>query len=129
MESWKFVCFLVVVVLALLEASPIPQTSADDFGFIDRVLEADSTLSGTPTRNGRQNYFYDYPFSYPYDYYKQVPAYPDYFNSFYDPYYAPQPERRPQPNVYPSKKKTQRRKGFPFEPTTQKYSVWDLARK
>lgn len=132
MYSLKFVCFLVVIASASLEATPIPQIQADDFGFVDRALNADDLFSGSPSRQERQNYFYDYPFSYS-DYYKQIPAYPDYYNSYYDPsYYAPapnvpQPNRRP--NGYPSKKKTQRRKGSPFEPTTQKYTVWDLARK
>lgn len=131
MYSLKFVCFLIVIAIASLEASPVPQTQANDFSFVDRALNADDLFSGSPSRQGRQNYFYDYPFSYADYYNKPVPAYPDYYNSYYDPsYYAPAPVPQPnrRPSGYPSKK-TQRRKGSPFEPTTQKYTVWDLARK
>lgn len=127
---WKFVCLFVVVVSASLDASPVPQNELNSLDLTGQIFDKDDTFFNTPARNGRQNYFYDYPYSYPsYDFYKS-PAYPDYYNSFYDTSnYAPQSNRRPHINGYPSKKKSQRRKGFPFEPTTQKYTIWDLARK
>lgn len=123
-------CLIIFVAFAALDAGPVPQRQPDDIELNGPNLGVDDTNLEIPKRNGRQYNFNDYPFSsYQYDFFKS-PAYSDYYNSFYDPsYFAPQPNRRPQINGYPSKKKSQRRKGFPFGPTTQKYTIWDLARK
>lgn len=130
MLSLKYTCLFIAVASAFLDATPIPRPqSDDDFGLSSQILNSDDTFLNSPARTGRQNFFYDYPLSY-FDNYRS-PSYSDYYNSFYDPYYAPEPPRRPHTNSYPSKKRLQgnRRKGFPFEPTTQKYTIWDLARK
>lgn len=135
MSLWKILCLVVAITFALLEASPLLQRQDVRKNELSgQIAEADNTLSKIPQRKGRQNYFYDYPFSFPYDFFKS-PSYPDYFNPYYDPssYYSSYQSNQkqyPYPyGPYPSKKKTRRRKGNSFEPTTQKYTVWDLARK
>lgn len=90
----------------------------------------------TETRTGRQGGFsYDY-FAYPSENYYQPSYYPDYYGSYYDSL-AYKPTRRPNINNspvgysnphYPSRRKhDQRRKNV--EANTQRWTVWDLARK
>lgn len=125
MISWAVLFILITTVFAFLDASPFPQSDFGDFEeYNDQV---DDSFRNKLARNRRQNYYYDYPFANPYDYYK-APAYPDYYNPYYQPsYFNLQPNRKPF--GYNTSKKSHRRKGNPFEPTTQKYTVWDLARK
>lgn len=135
MVLWKISCLLIVMGVLHSEAGPLPKEKDTTEG--NRASEAQENQALIPTnshgnsqtRQGRQAYFYDY-YSSPYDYYKS-PYYSDYFNNYYDssPYQqaAPAYQQHPQ-RVYPSRKKyTQRRRNF--KATTQKYSIWDLARK
>lgn len=141
MVSWQLTCTLIIVSVALASGSPLPKKEAVESARRGRVLEADDDISNTPERKGRQGFF-DY-FSSPYGNYKSQ-QYPDYssfhFGNFYDspsygspsygsPSYGSQSSRpsRPSYNKPARKRYDQRRKQF--EGTTQRWTVWDLAKK
>lgn len=139
MQLW---CLLVAFgAIAICHAIPVSKKDSVKAEADLRQLEfADAYNDNTQSvRSGRQGGgFYDY-FAYqnqnPSEYYQQS-YYPDYFGSYYDSMaYQPQPPRRPStininssPLVYPSRRKyNQRRKNI--EASTQRWTVWDLARK
>lgn len=128
---------IVFGIVTLCHAVPVPKMSTDEAELIHRPnydtfdgANKNSNNDDRQTvRNGRQNGFYDY-FSYPSEY-SQPSYYPDYYSSYYDSF-AYKPTIRPTVNRapigYPSRKKfDQRRKNF--EASTQRWTVWDLARK
>lgn len=126
MLSLKIVC-LFVITLVYSKASPVPQRSTSDFESNNQLFGSDD-LFNIPQRTGRQ-YYYDDLYSFPYEYYN-APSY----SSYYDPYYNPAPVPAPAPYApypspvaYPPRRKGNRREGLPFQSTTQKYTIWDLA--
>lgn len=116
----------VFVIFTICHAVPVPKKGATETDLSRKEFDAQPGDSNNrqAARNGRQSGFYDY-FAYPSEYYQQ-PYYPDYYGS-----------RRPNinsspigyPNAYyPSRRKhDQRRKNV--EASTQRWTVWDLARK
>lgn len=126
MFSWIVSCLLITITLAYSKAIPIPQNEID--GLSNQVFGSDDLFLGASKRTGRQGYYYDDFFSFPSEYSNGL-SYSDYYSSYYDPsYYAPRP-RPPAaavPAYVPYKKTSHRRQGG-FGPTTQKYTVWDLA--
>lgn len=128
MLSWKWPLLMIMLCAAFSTGSPLRRADLDDSARRGQISEIDDELSYKPARNGRQG-FYDY-FSNPYEYYK-APNYPDYssyYGSYFDsPTYNQSPYvNRPAQKVS-RKKYDQRRKQF--EASTQRWTVWDLARK
>lgn len=129
MLSWRLLFLTIVLCAAFSSGSPLRRADLDlESARRGEVFEINEKLSKEPIRSGRQG-FYDY-FSNPYEYYK-APNYPDYssyYGSYFDsPTYNQNPYvNRPAPKVS-RKKYDQRRKQF--EASTQRWTVWDLARK
>lgn len=133
---------LCIVALVTIKANPIPDKNKE--------IEMASTIDKTSDiyelkpgkRQQRQGYFN------PYEYYDNSPSYPSYgdYNyggagagaasaqrdyNYYDnqqAYYYHRPSFYGNGNKK-NKKSNNRRKFRPFEATSQKYTVWDLARK
>lgn len=141
MQMW---CLLFAFgAIATSYAIPVPKISSSKAETELRQLEfTDPSNEGKQAvRSGRQGGgFYDY-FAYqqnPYpSEYSQPSYYPDYYGSYYDSMayqpLPPPPPRRPSTinsssNGYPKRRKfNQRRKNI--EASTQRWTVWDLARK
>lgn len=139
MQLWWWCLLIAFEATTISHAIPVPEMSSAETEL--RQLELDKFAgvnnNRQAVRNGRQGGFYDY-FAYPSEYpsdYHQPSYYPDYYGSYYDSM-AYQPTRRPtrrpstinSPIGYPSRRKfNQRRKNI--EASTQRWTVWDLARK
>lgn len=143
MFSKSVFVFIGLIVIGNVLAFPNPANSLDDPSLFDVPLD-DSSLLDTDegrTFNRRQaypSYTYDY-FNVPSSYYNSYPAY-NYYPSqqpqvIYYTYPLPaSPTSQQQPPTSqqqpPKRKKTYRRRnGQRIEATSQKYTVWDLARK
>lgn len=135
MSSLKIIYFVCAVAFAV--ANPIKESKAPNKAGQDDSIDI---FDATPLkREQRQNYFN------PFEYYDSAPSYPSYPSygdySGYNPsfprennYFGYYPQQQPayhRPSYYGNKKtkKNNRRKYRPFEATSQKYTVWDLARK
>lgn len=125
---------------AIAHAIPVPKMSSAERDEIRQLDVASKSNAEQAVRNGRQGGgFYDYfaynPYPSPYQSdYNQPSYYPDYYGSYFDSmaYQPPPPPQQPiinsSPVGYPSRRKyNKRRKNF--EATTQRWTVWDLARK
>lgn len=125
MIALKYSCLLIAATIASSNANPLPQKDASKVG----EVEYNQKYSNTVAREARQGYNYDYPYENLLEYYKTY--YPDYYNAYYDQAYQQYYPQRPSyygNNISTRKKYNNRRQGL-FEPTTQKYTVWDLAKK
>lgn len=132
------VYLLCIVAHVTIEANPIPNKLKE----VERASNTEKTSDMYELKPGkrqqRQGYFN------PYDYYDNSPSYPSYgdYNygaagaqrdyNYYGSYNPQAYYHRPSyyGNGYKKdKKNNNRRKYRPFEATSQKYTVWDLARK
>lgn len=124
---WKLPCLLIIISIIFANGKPLPKEDVIEGARRGRVLATDDKVPRIPERRSRQG-FYDYfSYSYPFDYYKS-PQYSDYtsfqFGSNYD---APAYNPRPSSNKPARKRYDKQRKQF--EGTTQRWTIWDLARK
>lgn len=141
MSLWRISSFLFVFVFIWIEATPLRKENIDRNNVVDRRTNPSEQLSmDLSNREARQSYFYQ-----PYDYYggynnNNFPSYgdSDYYaqsnnNFFSDYYYGTQEPTYHRPSYYGGKKskKNKRRRGYrpSYEVTSQKYTIWDLARK
>lgn len=124
MSMSKISLLLLTMAIVWIEAKPLVENAQQMYtGQRDADLSArTATLHRPSNRHARQGFFS------PYDYYGGLSYDTNGYGDYYQPqsnyissdYYYQQPIRR-QP--------ARRRNARPFGPTTQKYTVWDLARK
>lgn len=119
MESWKFVCLFVALIVVCTKASPLPKKAAEERQISQAQKSIDSPAnSATQDRRQGRQFGFNYPYGNPFDYYNAY--YSDYSNpEYYNPY------RR----THKQKQAFKRRQYQGYRGTTQRYSVWDLSRK
>lgn len=143
-----FYVLCMFVVYSMAAPAPIeqkivldPDLTAIDILSHDLNSKKLDELLKSPTRQDRQFAYhhpsnsiqYDY-YGFPGSYYNGYPYYPSYQHpQTYYPYYPPAPPASYAPLYGPTYTKQPNRRGYRpsdrIEATSQKYTVWDLARK
>lgn len=141
MLHWNYFCVFVAVIVCAI-GSPLPEEKEipSDLNPIDSQ-EVESKSSGRQERHGFA--YLDGYYNYPNAYYNSYPS--DLQYNYHPQQYYPHPAYYPAPASYPNYassnniepahsldyQKAHRRRYRPnrFEATSQKYTIWDLARK